>query len=430
MTDAVSRFDAVIVGGGPAGLAAAVSASWGTSSLAVVDEGIAPGGQIWRRDARDGHSATGREWLRALDRTATTWVDRATVIDAFRSKGGGHRLVVEREGRRIVVESATVILATGARELFLPFPGWTLPGVAGVGGLQALAKSGLKVRGRRVVLAGSGPLLMAVAASLARRGAEIVAVVEQAPLGRMARFAAAALARPRTALDALSYARELNGGTVRLGSWVAAARGRGRLESVVVTDGLDREEIGCDLLGTGYGLVPNTELGSLLGCRIGRDGVEVDARQRTSVEGVFAAGECVGIGGVETAVLEGSVAGQAAAGIPLSDATMSRRDRSRRWGRVLEKAFALRPEVLSLATSDTIVCRCEDVSPGAIDEHWEPRQAKLYTRAGMGACQGRVCNAALRSIRGWTRDSVRAPVQPASLSTLAALAAGEPSGAS
>ena len=429
MTEAVSRFDVVIVGGGPAGLAAAVSASWGTSSVAVVDEGIAPGGQIWRRDFRDGHSETARQWLRALDRTATAWLDRATVIDAFRSRGR-HRLVMEREGRRVVVESATVILATGARELFLPFPGWTLPGVTGVGGLQALAKSGLGVRGKRVVLAGSGPLLMAVAASLAHRGAEVVAVVEQAPLAAMARFAVRMLVKPRTALDALRYSRELGGGTVRLGQWVAAARGRGRLESVVVTDGLHEQTIACDLLGTGYGLVPNTELASLLGCRVASGGIEVDGRQRTSVDGVFAAGECAGIGGVETAVLEGAIAGQVAAGLSVSDFSISRRDRSRRWSRTLEEAFRLRPEVTSLARPDTIVCRCEDVSLGAIDEHWEPRQAKLYSRAGMGACQGRVCNAALRCIRGWARDTVRAPLQPASLSTLAALAAGEPSGAS
>lgn len=429
MTEAVSRFDVVIVGGGPAGLAAAVSASWGTSSIAVVDEGVAPGGQIWRRDSRDGHSEIAREWVRALDRTATTWLDRATVIDAFRS-GGGHRLVIEREGRRVVVESATVILATGARELFLPFPGWTLPGIIGVGGLQALAKSGLKVRGKRIVLAGSGPLLMAVAASLARRGAEIVAVAEQAPIRTMARFAVRMLAKPRTALDALRYASELSGGTVHLGKWVAAANGRTRVETVVVSDGLHEQTIGCDLLGTGYGLVPNTELASLLGCRLGPDGIVVDGRHRTSVEGVFAAGECVGIGGVETAVLEGSIAGQIAAGLSVSDFTISRRDRSRRWSRTLDAAFALRPEVRSLARPDTIVCRCEDVTLGAIDEHWEPRQAKLYTRAGMGACQGRVCNAALRSIRGWARDTVRAPVQPASLSTLAAMAAGELPGAS
>jgi D-hydroxyproline dehydrogenase subunit alpha len=429
VTEVVSRFDVVIVGGGPAGLAAAVSASWGTSSVAVVDEGMAPGGQIWRRDSRDGHSKIAREWLRALDRTATAWLDRATVIDAFRSRGG-HRLVIERDGRRVVVESATVILAAGARELFLPFPGWTLPGVAGVGGLQALAKSGLSVRGKRVVLAGTGPLLMAVAASLARRGAEIVALVEQAPVGSMTRFAVRMLTRPRTALDALRYASELSGGTVRLGQWVAAANGRGRLETVVVTDGLHEQAVGCDLLGTGYGLVPNTELASLLGCRVGHDGIEVDSRQRTSVNGVFAAGECVGIGGVETAVLEGSIAGQVAAGLSVSDFTLSRRDRSRRWSRTLDAAFALRPEVTSLARPDTIVCRCEDVSLGAIDEHWEPRQAKLYTRAGMGACQGRVCNTALRSIRGWARDTVRAPVQPAFLSTLAALGAGESSGAS
>ncbi|HET9424155.1 MAG TPA: FAD/NAD(P)-binding oxidoreductase [Gemmatimonadaceae bacterium] len=423
MNDA-TRFDVVIVGAGPAGLAAAVTASAGTSSIALIDEGSAPGGQIWRRDSRTGHSLEGREWMKALERTPVTVLDRATVVDA--SVGGGrHRLLIQRERRTLAVESATVILATGARELFLPFPGWTLPGVLGVGGAQAMAKAGLDVRGRRVVVSGTGPLLVAVAAGLARRGAEIEAVVEQAPVSRMLRFMGALAGKPRTALEALRFAQELRGGTVRFGSWVTEARGREALERVVVTDGATRQVLDCDLLCTAYGLVPNTELARLMGCHGDARGVAVDAHQRTSVTGVFAAGECAGIAGVEAALIEGMVAAEAAVGIPPSAFVQRRRDQARRWGTMLDRAFALRPDVLALARPDTIVCRCEDVRLGALDESWTRRQAKLYARAGMGACQGRVCGAALERLRGWGEDVVRAPLIPVSLSTLA-----RPAGAS
>lgn len=424
----VTRFDVVVVGAGPGGLAAAVTASAGTSSVALIDEGAAPGGQIWRRDVHAGHSLEGREWTAALAKTPVVTLDRAAVVDV-ESGAGRHRLLVQRDGRTMMVESATVILATGARELFLPFPGWTLPGVLGVGGAQAMAKSGLEVRGRRVVVSGSGPLLVAVAASLAKRGADVIAVVEQASPGMMFRFGAGMIAKPRTALEAMRFLQELRGGTLRFGRWVARALGRTRVEQVVITDGSNDQVVDCDLLCTAYGLVPNTELARLFGCRSRGTGIEVDIHQRASIDGVYAVGECVGVAGVESALIEGMVAGQAAVGLTPSDFVLRRRDQARRWGRKLDEVFALRPEVLGLASADTIVCRCEDVRLGAIDPSWSRRQAKLYARVGMGACQGRVCGAALQRIHGWEEDVARPPLQPVILSALTGSAAGALTGA-
>jgi NADPH-dependent 2,4-dienoyl-CoA reductase/sulfur reductase-like enzyme len=413
----VSRFDVVIVGAGPGGVLAAHTAGQHTSSVAVIDQATHPGGQIWRKSMHGFSPKAERFITSALQRS--TFVGRSTVIDAM-TTGGHHRLFVERDGEAFTIETGTLILATGARELFLPFPGWTLPGVMGVGGLQAMVKSGYSVRGKRIVVAGSGPLLVAVAAAVAREGADVVAVVEQASLRTMVAFGARLAFNPLIAFDALKYLQELNGGVLQFGRWVTSASGSDRVEAVTVSDGVHASNLECDVLATGYGLVPNIELARRLGCEIGPDGVVVDHGMRTSVPGVLAVGECVGIAGVQAAFSEGIVAGLAAVGrfesssVPGYFAHRS----ARRWGSVLARTFAPRAEVLSLARADTIICRCEDVRSRDIDPTWSARQAKLYSRAGMGACQGRVCGAALRCMYGWNSDTVRPPVQPAALSSL------------
>jgi hypothetical protein len=155
-----------------------------------------------------------------------------------------------------------------------------------------------------------------------------------------------------------------------------------------------------------------------LGCATTRAGIIVDDRQRTSIPGIYAAGECTGVAGIGKALDEGRVAGEVAAGGSTSLGVRMRLRRARHWGHVLDRSFALRPQVLDLATPETIVCRCEDVRLAAIDPTWSPRQAKLYTRAGMGPCQGRVCGTAMQHLFGWPEDNVRPPLQPATISSL------------
>jgi hypothetical protein len=145
--------------------------------------------------------------------------------------------------------------------------------------------------------------------------------------------------------------------------------------------------------------------------------VSVDATQATSVPQVYCAGEPTGIGGVDLALIEGEIAGLAAAGQSVPQRLVATAARLRDYAAALQHAFALRPELRSLAQPDTIVCRCEDVRVGELDPRWSARQAKLYTRAGMGPCQGRVCGPALECLMGWTADSIRPPIQPARLAS-------------
>jgi len=312
-----------------------------------------------------------------------------------------------------------LILATGARELLLPFPGWTLPGVVGAGGLQVLAKQGWPVAGKKVVVAGTGPLLLAAADGLKKSGACLVSIAEQAAWSKVAGFGLKLLAQPGKILQGAGLKWRLSGVPYRCGVWPVRAEGGDRVRSVTLTDGRKTWTENCDLLACGFNLVPSVELPLALNCEL-RDGfVRVDEWQATSVASVYCAGEPTGIGGVDCALVEGQVAGLAAAG---------RQDEARRlfagrarWHRfraALAGAFALRPEVAKLAADDTIFCRCEDVTFGRVKSfnHW--RDAKLQTRCGMGSCQGRTCGAAARVVLGFGMESVRPPVLPVRVASL------------
>jgi NADPH-dependent 2,4-dienoyl-CoA reductase/sulfur reductase-like enzyme len=409
------EFEIVVVGAGPAGIAAACAAAESRKSTALVDDTPWLGGQTWRGQQSGTLVSQARRWLEKLHRSGVTIMDRTSVIAAPRP---GMLLAEHPDGAR-EIHWRKLVLATGARELFLPFPGWTLPGVIGPGGLQAMVKHGWPIRGRRVVVAGSGPLLIAVADGLKKSGARVISICEQAPLSKVLKFGTSLAAHPAKLLQGVQMKLGLLGVPHRHGVWPVSAEGCEEVRTVTLTDGSGTWTEDCDLLACGFGLVPNVELPLTLGCALDGDFVRVDQLQQTSVTDVYCAGEPVGIGGADCALTEGRIAGYAASGQNFKAAKyFKERAAWHRFRAALAAAFALRSELKSIATDDTLVCRCEDVTLGRVKIFDGWRDAKLQTRCGMGACQGRVCGAAAKIILGWGMESVRPPVLPARVGSL------------
>jgi len=404
--------DLLVIGAGPAGLAAARAASGRGLNLVLLDDNPLPGGQIWR--ARVGQVAAEVGSLPA-DVTLLSGTRVAAVL-------GPRQLLLEDACGSRTLAFETLILCTGARELLLPFPGWTLPGVTGAGGLQALIKGGVEVADERIVVAGTGPLLLASAATARQAGARIALVAEQAGRHAVMDFGLGLWRWPNKLRQAITLA------TPRYspGTWVEAALGTDHLEAVRLCQGERRWEIACDRLACGYGLVPNVELAQSLGCATLDGAVAVDEHQRTSQPHILAAGECTGIGGNELAQVTGRIAGLVATS--QLDAAHAVQPEARPWRRFaaqLAHTFALNPAIARLAQPDTLVCRCEDVALGALVGHGDWTQAKLRSRCGMGACQGRICGQATRVLLGWTPPAPRFPLQPTRIDSLLALTEDE-----
>ena len=324
----------------------------------------------------------------------------------------------------------SLVIATGARERFLPFPGWTLPGVVGVGGAQALLKVGDVVRGQvgrdrgERAAAASGRRVAARGGRARGAGGRAGA---GAPTSRASRLGL--WRRPRTLLQAARY----RAGFARNAVSHRALGGRSAWRRTACarwcspTD-VARSVIACDVLCTGYGLVPNTELARLLGCDVTASGVAVDDAQATSVAGVFCAGEPTGIGGVDLALVEGEIAGLHAAGraamtAPLAPAARAPA-RTRRSGCRARSRSGM--SSVALATPETIVCRCERRAARRAGCRTGRRGRRSCTRGSAWVpCQGRVCGPALGFMLGWPADSVRPPLVPPALGALAEVARPE-----
>lgn len=424
-TTAHEHCDILIIGAGPAGMAAALAAASSGASISIVDDNPQAGGQIWRDGPAVALPALAQHYRNALAQHTNIRLLTGTRVVGLADphpQDKAPALLLEDADRGWTQRSHRIVLCTGARELLLPFPGWTLPGVTGAGALQALIKAGLNVRGQRIVIAGTGPLLLAAAATASKAGATVVRVAEQAPWKALAGFAAKLGRWPGKAVQAFT----LLSPSLRASTHVLEAHGTGQVQSVRLRKGQHAEEtVDCDRVACGFGLIPNTQLGQMLGCALGGplsggQGLAVDAQMRTRMPGVYAAGECTGFGGSERALVQGAIAGYAAAGqVQQAESLRPQLARWEGFAQTLHAAFPLNETLKTLAAPDTLVCRCEDVPYSALAARQGWVDAKLHTRCGMGACQGRICGAATQHLFGWQTSAPRHLLAPARISTLA-----------
>lgn len=403
----------LIIGGGAAGLAAAVSAS--SSKVLIVDDNPKLGGQIWRAELGKIKSPEAQELIERIEKEKVSIINNASIFAQKDEK----TLLAETPNGTIELQFEKLILATGARERFLPFPNWTLPNIFGAGGLQALAKSGLSVQNKRIVVAGTGALLLAVAEHLKSKGAKVLLIAEQTSATKLAKFAFSLWQQPKKIAQAISLKTKLFGVKYLTDCYVTSAKGNSKLEAVNLTRNGKTWQIECDMLACGFHLVPNIELAQLLNCKIENGCVEVSEFQQTSIKNIFCVGEPTGIGGVELSLIEGKIAGFSAVGeIEKAKQLFTERLKLQQFADNLNKTFTLRDELKNLPDAETIVCRCEDVKFESLENFNSFREAKLNTRCGMGSCQGRICGAATEFLFDWKNESVRPPIFPVKLENL------------
>ncbi|WP_222710775.1 FAD-dependent oxidoreductase [Quadrisphaera setariae] len=463
----VRDVEVLVVGGGPAGLAAADAARRSGARVVLVEGGDDVGGQYWRHLPAERPAAAeaqlhhGWSTFAGLRRTLAgdPGCEVLTGASVWAVEPGAGALVVrvlvtpsgqaDAPGRRhLALRPAALVVATGAHDLTLPFPGWDLPGVVTGGAAQAFAKSERLAVGERVVVAGAGPFLLPVASSLLDTGARVLEVAEAAGPAQLTRGWGPLLTGGGAGVFAagLSGVGVLAGKTRELAGYVAAltaarvpyrtatgvvaARGDGRVEEVVLArldatwapvPGTERV-VAADALAVSHGFTPRLEVALAAGAAVAGSGagagfVAVDDRGATSAPGVWAAGEVTGIGGADAALVEGALAGLAAAEAlghpagPEVDGLLRRRRVLRAFADRLAAAHAPRPGWLAQVTDDTVVCRCEEVTAGrlrsvaqatasAADAPAGSRSLRLTTRAGLGPCQGRVCGHAVDAVLG------------------------------
>jgi NADPH-dependent 2,4-dienoyl-CoA reductase/sulfur reductase-like enzyme len=439
-----AQVDVAVVGAGPAGIAAAVAARAAGASVVLVDEYAAPGGQIWRRRfseigdvAPPSVPRDGRELCRRLASAGAT-VLTGTSVWAARPPSGTHDgtgpmhtlLVSGPDGETGRIFARSLVLATGAYDRPLAFPGWTLPGVMTAGGAQALAKGQGVLPGKRVLLAGAGPFLLPVARQLRLGGAHVVAVVEATRRREWLAAAPRMAAHPGKLGAYLGYRARLPTTRFLWGHVLVRADGEEAVERATIAAALgdwspragSEREFEVDAVCTAYGFLPSVDLARTLGCELTGDAVAHDQDMQTTVKGVFVAGEAAGIGGAGMARVEGELAGACAADLAADVAALRRRRaRAASFATILEDLFGRRSGLAKLAGADTVLCRCEDVTAGEVDAAGaaSPAALKIMTRCGQGPCQGRVCERMIAERLGTpARFGARAPVRPIPLGAL------------
>ncbi len=438
--------DLIVIGAGPAGGNAALAAAEAGLSVVLLDEQPAPGGQVWRAPVpgTDGNEGTPDrregDGLRAA--LAASVVEVRTARRAW-SVGGNFRVdAVGPEGNEWV-EAPRLVAATGAYERVVPFPGWTLPGVIGLAGATVLLKSHGMVPAGPVVVAGCGPLLAAVAAGIVKAGGTVAAVVDLAGAGDWLAAAPRLLSRPDQMATGLGWVARIAGRRVPVlfRHTVRRADGTDRVAGVTVgpVDGAGAPIAGAErtfeaaTLVVGHGLIPGAEIPRLFRAAqrydrtLGGHVPVLDPDGRTSVPGLYAAGDGVGVRGAAAAVEAGRLAGLAVAldagriGADLwserATPARFRLDRLGPFSTAMARMMAARAGQIAAVPAGTVVCRCEDVTRAEIEAAVtagarEMNQLKHFTRCGMGPCQGRMCGDAVAELLALTLGRDRSAVVP------------------
>jgi thioredoxin reductase len=455
--------DLLIIGAGPAGLAAAEAATG--LSVIIIDERRKPGGQYFKQPGKGfaitpaALDAQFREGAALIADVAASPAQLMAGRIAWSARRDGQHIVVETSGPEgpARISAARLIIATGATEKPWPMPGWTLPGVMTTGAAQTLLRSGAVSPGKRVLVAGNGPLNIQLANELLNAGVTVAAVVEQAPRPGLARATSAlAMARHGAGL-AVQGVRQLArlrhaGVPLLFGHVVCRAEGEGQVERAFVAatrpDGTLGPERGFDIdaLCIGAGFQPQAELARALGCRLAwTDGAMAVVREddgRTSLGNVFVAGDGGGLGGARAALAQGTLAGLAVVAdvkgglstVQLAQSQAQRRAlaTARGFQAGLWQLFAPAYPTPTVHTPETLLCRCEGVRFGDVDAllaagMHDPGSIKRATRLGMGRCQGRYCGPLLAARLAGERAAVegdlfapRPPFKPLSIAELAA----------
>lgn len=469
---AAENYDLVVIGAGPAGMAAAATAAGLGLATLIADENPSPGGQIYRavtttpverRGMLGSAYWEGLGLARELDAAACDYAPQTTVWSAEPTRDDlgaiaeprSLEIGLSRDGAARLIRTRRLILATGALERPFPVPGWTLPGVMTAGAAQiALKASGLVPQGR-TVLAGSGPLLLLLADQLRRAGTDIVAVLDTTPAGNL-RAALPLLPEFLRSPYALYGLKLL--ATARLSLPVRrnvsalAITGDGRAQGVRFTRDGREETVPCDQVLLHQGVIPNINMPNALGCEQHWDdsihawAPTVDAWFSSSVPRIAIAGDGAGIAGAASAAVRGRIAAIAAASMlgrldtaardAMAAPLLAEAARLSRGRRFIDRLYRPAEQLLRPSDPSTIVCRCEEVRAGQIREiaqrlHVQgPNQLKAYLRTGMGPCQGRMCGPSVIELiaeqRGVPVSEVgyyrlRMPVKPVTLAEIASM---------
>lgn len=401
----------IVIGAGPAGLAAAEAASRNGSEVALIDSSSRLGGQYWRHRSKvTGYRSNRADEIFAKVSAAQsiTHISEANIWSAER-EGNLVRVNYLQSGIESSLTAEKVIIATGAYDRTLPFPGWDTPGSMTPGAAQSLLKGQGVLAGKRIIVAGTGPFLLPVATGLAEAGAEIVGLIDANSPLRWSLSPLALLTNIAKFSELVYYARLIRKFRIRpqFGRAVTAfTDGVATISSVNsrfhIKSG-KAQTMRADVVAVGWGFVPDLSLGGILGCaqRVDSDGTvifDVDENQMSSQPQIWIAGEATGIGGADLSLIEGEIAGLAASGQKIKHALLRERVRKQRFADALKRSYPVRDGWRQWITSNTTICRCEEVKSQEIRDSVcelgaeDSRTSKLFTRAGMGLCQGRMCS--------------------------------------